>query len=198
VGQNNPEKYKAAQRRHYLKHKEKILLKTKEYVKNLSLEELNNLKEKKKILCAAWYKQNQSKILEKAKVYQTQRRQVDLNFKLRCYLRSRLSHAIKNGQKIGSAVEDLGYSLDDLKKHLESQFYPNSITGEVMSWDNYGRDGWEIDHIEPLAKFDLSIREHFLNACNYRNLQPLWWQDNAQKSDNIVTDRGFKEFVAEI
>ena len=51
-----------------------------------------------------------------------------------------------------------------------------------MSWDNYGT--WHIDHILPLSKFDLSKREDFLIACNYKNLQPLWADENIRKSDN--------------
>ena len=47
-------------------------------------------------------------------------------------LRGRLSSAIKNNQKAGSAVSDLGCTIDELKSQLESQFT------EGMSWDNHG------------------------------------------------------------
>lgn len=107
----------------------------------------------------------------------TNRRKTDLDFKLRQYLRSRLAHALRDNQKTGSAIDDLGCSIEDLRKHLESQF-----TGD-MSWDNYGRKGWHIDHIEPLAKFDLTDREQFLKANHYTNLQPLWWHENISKGD---------------
>jgi hypothetical protein len=94
-------------------------------------------------------------------------------------LRSRLNKALKGLYKTGSAVSDLGCSIKELKVRLESMFYPNSETGEVMSWDNYGK--WEIDHIKPLNKFDFANLFYTKEACHYTNLQPLWPKDNLNK-----------------
>src|SRR5208283_3555102 len=55
-------------------------------------------------------------------VYIKQRGQVDIQFWLVGNLRSRLYKAIKNNQKSGSAVRDLGCSIEFLKQHLEAQF----------------------------------------------------------------------------
>ena len=38
-----------------------------------------------------------------------------------------------------------------------------------------------IDHIKPLALFDLTDPEHVKVACQYTNIQPLWWYDNLNK-----------------
>lgn len=123
---------------------------------------------------------NKERDPEKRRAYQRQysktRRSSDLNYKLKTYLRNRVGAAIKCVYKSGSAVEDLGCSVEILRNHLESQFKGG------MSWDNYGT--WHIDHILPLSKFDLSKREDFLIACNYKNLQPLWADENIRKSDN--------------
>lgn len=51
--------------------------------------------------------------------------------------------------------------------------------GSIMSWDNYGK--WHIDHIKPLADFDLSDPKQFKEACHYSNLQPLWAEENHKK-----------------
>jgi hypothetical protein len=51
-----------------------------------------------------------------------------------------------------------------------------------MSWDNYGE--WQIDHIKPLSKFDLTDRQQLHEACNFNNLQPLWAEDNLAKSNS--------------
>lgn len=107
--------------------------------------------------------------------YTKERKKYDLDFKLRIALRIRLNSAINGNYKTGSAVSDLGCSIEELKKHLESQFQ------EGMSWDNWTRDGWHIDHIIPLASFDLSNSEEFKKACHYTNLQPLWAEDNLSK-----------------
>lgn len=102
-----------------------------------------------------------------------------LNSKIARRLRSRLSIAVNNNQKAGSAVRDLGCSIEQLKKHLESKFEPG------MSWDNYGYWGWHIDHVVPLSAFDLNNPEQFKKACHYTNLQPLWSNDNFKKSDSL-------------
>ena len=106
------------------------------------------------------------------------RRKSDPQFKISLNLRRRLKHAIKNNQKTGSAVRDLGCSVEYLKAFLEGQFEPG------MSWDTYGK--WEIDHIRPLASFDLTDPEQFKQAVHYSNLQPLWMKDNRSKGDKKV------------
>jgi hypothetical protein len=99
----------------------------------------------------------------------------DMNFKIRKTLRSRLWHAIKNTQKSGSAIADLGCSVEFLKTYLENQFQSG------MTWENYGE--WHIDHLRPLSKFDLSDRQQFLAANHYSNLRPLWAVDNIRKGN---------------
>lgn len=101
----------------------------------------------------------------------------DMQFKISLALRSRLSAAIKNNVKIGSSVTDLGCSIKFLKHYLENRFE------EGMTWSNWKRDGWHIDHILPLTHFDLTDREQFLQAVHYTNLQPLWAHDNYKKSN---------------
>ena len=67
-----------------------------------------------------------------------------------------------------------------LKEYFKPLFTFVIEENEMMSWDNYPRL-WEIDHIVPLSAFDLTDRKQFLEACNYTNLQPLWWFDNLLK-----------------
>lgn len=102
----------------------------------------------------------------------------DVIFKLSHVLRNRLRYAIKYNKKVGSAVEDLGCSIQDFKFYLEGKFK------DGMSWDNYGK--WEIDHVIPLIFFDLTQREQFLRACNYTNLQPLWKLENLKKGKKLA------------
>jgi hypothetical protein len=92
-------------------------------------------------------------------------------------LRNRLNRAIKGNYRTGSAVRDLGCSINGVKSHLESLFQPG------MTWENYGCKGWHIDHITPLNAFDLCDLQQVKKACHYMNLQPLWAKDNISKSD---------------
>lgn len=105
--------------------------------------------------------------------------QNNLKFKIAETLRTRLSKAIRRSQKAGSAVSDLGCSIEQFKTYIESLFLPK------MTWENYGE--WHIDHVKPLSKFDLTNPEEVKIACHYTNLQPLWAKDNIKKRDNYET-----------
>lgn len=103
----------------------------------------------------------------------------DIQFRIVKNLRTRLFQAIRNNRKAGSAVRDLGCSIAYLKSHLEQQFTRG------MSWNNWG-PVWHIDHIKPLARFDLTKPEQVQMACHYTNLRPLLSKENISKSAKII------------
>lgn len=115
-------------------------------------------------------------IQTRRRAYQAERLRIDTEFRLARLLRNRLYCALMGNFKAGSAVRDLGCTIPELRVWLEAKFQ----TG--MTWENQG--AWHIDHIVPLAKFDLTDREQLLQACNYTNLQPLWATDNLQKGSS--------------
>ena len=131
-----------------------------------------------------WHVENKERLRSIRTEYANQRRHNDLNFRLRLVLRSRVNHAIKKNQKTGSAVRDLGCSIDKLKTYLETMFHNNPNTNEPMTWNNWGKgdDCWQLDHIIALCKFDLTNKEQFLKACHYTNLQPLWNKSHIEKT----------------
>ena len=104
------------------------------------------------------------------------RKKTDIQFKLATGLRDRTIKAVKGEFKGGSAVSDLGCSIGEFKFYIEGKFKPG------MSWDNWSKTGWHLDHIKPLSSFDLTNRKEFLVACNYKNIQPLWAADNLSKA----------------
>lgn len=53
-----------------------------------------------------------------------------------------------------------------------------------MTWKNYGKK-WHIDHIKPLASFNLTDEKQLKEALHYSNLQPLWKLDNLRKSNKF-------------
>lgn len=159
-------KYRAA-------NKEKISESHKKYhIKN---------KVRKSIYDKNYRLNNKEKVDKYHREYTNKRSKNDIFFKLANSLRQRLNKAIKHSYKSGSAVTDLGCSVEDLKIYLESKFQPG------MSWDNYGFGigKWNIDHIVPLSKFDISDRVQLLIACNYTNLQPMWHIDNIRKGNRL-------------
>lgn len=107
--------------------------------------------------------------------YSRNKRNTDIQFKLACSLRARIWQAIKNNSKSGSAVRDLGCTIPELKFYLEGKFQ------DGMIWDNWNPTGWHINHTIPLAFFDLTNRDQFLQAVHYTNLQPMWAKDNLRK-----------------
>ena len=113
-------------------------------------------------------------------------------YALQFRLRDRLNKAIKNDSKSGSAVRDLGCSIEELKRHLESKF------NSRMNWKNWGTY-WHIDHFFPLAQADLEDRVEFLAVCNWRNLQPLTATANMKKGDTVLPEARelFEELKAE-
>jgi hypothetical protein len=100
---------------------------------------------------------------------------MDIKTKLKYHLRKRLREAIKGNYKSGSAVGDLGCTIEFLKKYLENKFY------NKMTWDNWGTY-WQLDHIQELHTFDLTDKEQFLKAVHYTNLQPLTIPDHKKKT----------------
>jgi hypothetical protein len=165
--------------------------KRKIYIKNWGLKNKDKIKLKK----AEYYIENKDVISKRIKTYvgnnkdivrhrrnKYERRKTkdDIQFRISKNLRRRLRNALNNKTKSGSAVKDLGCSIESFKTYLESKFQSG------MTWNNYGYDGWHIDHIKPLSSFDLTDRKQFLEACHYTNLQPLWAQDNLIKSNKLI------------
>ena len=74
----------------------------------------------------------------------------------------------------------IGCTEWELKKHLERQLK------DGMTFENYGK--WEIDHIKAITLYNLNNEYEMLECFNYKNLQPLWREDNIKKSNKIVFD----------
>jgi hypothetical protein len=107
-------------------------------------------------------------------VYLRRKRAEGSTLTLAADLRSRLNSALTGRNRL-HLYQLLGCSLDELKAHLQAQFKSG------MTWTNRRRTGWHIDHIRPLASFDLTDPEQLAQACHYKNLQPLWAADNLIK-----------------
>lgn len=121
---------------------------------------------------SSYYKNNKDKKVKRTKEQGRERynkNKVNMNF-------SRRMRSALNGLKNGMSWEDIvGYTIIDLKTHLEKQFT------EGMSWDNYG--DWHIDHIKPISLFKIKKigDEEFIKCWSLNNLQPLWKKDNLSK-----------------
>lgn len=120
-----------------------------------------------------WRKNNKEHLAARSR-----ERRKDLIEKLKNNLRVRLNQAIKRNYKNGSAVRDLGCTIEEFKLYLEIRFKPG------MSWSNHG--DWHIDHIIPLASFDLTDPSQLKKALHFTNMQPLWKKENISKGSKTI------------
>jgi hypothetical protein len=111
------------------------------------------------------------------RAYIKERIATDINYAILTRLRGRIRDALVNGSKSARTRALIGCTIDELIVHLESRFT------EGMSWEV--RDRIHIDHILPCSLFTLSRPSHQRVCFNYKNLQPLWKEDNLSKSDSI-------------
>ena len=113
---------------------------------------------------------------KKKNAYRRKRRQKDPVYRLLGSMRSGLWRCLSGKLKNSHTMQYVGKTPEELMDYLEEQFT------EGMTRDNYGK--WHVDHIRPLASFDLTgpDREEQLHiAWHYTNLQPLWAADNMSK-----------------
>lgn len=81
--------------------------------------------------------------------------------------------------KPGRKWEDLlGFTLYDLKHHLEKQFDEN------MSWNNFGSYWW-VDKIIPTRAYSYSTYGEFKKCWSLKNLRPLQKNEVMRKSDKV-------------
>lgn len=74
--------------------------------------------------------------------------------------------------------ELLGCGKDKLIRHLQSKFKKG------MSFENYGKE-WEVDHIMPCSRFDLTKEDEQRRCFHFTNLQPLWKTENRRKHNKL-------------
>jgi hypothetical protein len=173
------------ERRSFL-NKERYKRDSERIKKNVNTYRQKNHEEIKAKKRKYWHK-NREKLLKKKSIYNKQtrkhrnahtkaRKKCDPNFKLAINIRGRLNRAIKNNYKSGSSISDLGCTISELKQYIQTKFK------QGMTWENWSKNGWHLDHIQPLSSFDLTDRDQFLKAVHYTNLQPLWAEEHKQKT----------------
>lgn len=99
-------------------------------------------------------------------------------YKLRRKAYDEINNALAwNSGKVKAAI---GYTSDELRSRIESQFKPG------MTWSNRGE--WEIDHRKPISAFIAEGVEDLMVINALHNLQPLWKEENAAKGSKYTPD----------
>ncbi len=165
---NNPN-YKNKEKNRYLNNREYYISKSKEYAKN-----------------------NRNKINERYKI----KKKLNIQFAVKERVRSLFKFALKQrsiNKNRTSTFDMLPYTVNDLIKHLESQFE------SWMNWSNWGQyipkkwndnDSstwtWQLDHVIPQSEFKYqTINDpEFLACWKLENLRPLKAKDNIIEGTN--------------
>ena len=113
--------------------------------------------------------------------WERERYATDLPFRIKHITSTRIHEALKTYQilKNDRTIEYLGCSIGDYCNYLELKF------DDKMNWNNQG-DYWHIDHIKPIAAFDLNNEEELYKCFHYSNTQPMEALENRLKSDKIL------------
>ena len=175
------------QKKYYEANKKKLLQQSREYRKANKESIQRKDRERRKVLREDPKKYKKYK--KKYNKWYNSKLKTDPNFKLKVYLRNRIKSALKNAtaKKCDFTAKLVGCSLNKLKRHISQQF------GSGMTWKNFGK--WHIDHIIPLAVFDLEESSHQKVAFHYTNLQPLWAEENLKKADYVPQNFNINNYV---
>ncbi len=160
-------------------NKEKVIKSTQNWIQN-------NQEKHKEIKRRAFNKyyldhENKNKRREYDRRYVKQKRQNNIEYKIKDSIGSIINHHLKN-KKNESTIKYLGCSIKEYMMYLENMFF------QEMNWKNYGMI-WEIDHKIPLSAFDLSQEKNIYKAFNYQNTQPLF------KTTEIAKSFGYMEQI---
>lgn len=117
------------------------------------------------------------KAREQHREYQNRRRADDPEYKLADVARSRMRGALRAALagKSARSLKLLGCTAAEFKAHLEGLFQ------QGMTWENWSPEGWHVDHVRPLASFDLTDPAQQAEAFNFKNTAPVWADENLSK-----------------
>jgi len=103
----------------------------------------------------------------------------NISIKLNENLRRAINHCLHDAKNAHGYENILGYTIEDLIFHLQKQFC------DEMTWENYGKKGWTIDHNIPLSWFNFTTEkdQEFKDAWALKNLQPMWCNENISKKN---------------
>lgn len=170
------EEYRAAERVRYYENREHILKRKADWrARNL---------DKRRAYEAERRASNREVYREQVRRQNAKRAESPV-FRLENAVRTGFHKGLTKGSKAGRKTFDLlGYRSHELRAHLERQF------SDGMSWENYGKGGWEVDHITPLSAFNYQTPDDFdfKRAWALSNLRPMWFSDNRTKGAKLKSD----------
>lgn len=115
------------------------------------------------------------------RVYRLIRCLKDPAFKLGILVRCHISYGLKH-RKVDKTIEYVGCNGQTLKEWLEF----NMEGG--MTWENHGTL-WQMDHVIPVTKFDMSDAEQVKICFSWCNMRPMESKANNTKNNNVLPEQ---------
>jgi hypothetical protein len=175
-------------KKYYQKNKEEILERNKQYrqknkdkLKVISKEYFKKYQQKNKKRIALKHKEWRQNNPEHKKLWERNKRKTDLKHNLNCRMAIAIGISLK-GNKAGRKWETLvGYTVNDLKKHLEKTLPIGYSWNDVLSGELH------IDHIIPKSVFNFDDYKQidFQRCWALDNLQLLPARENFLKRDKL-------------
>ena len=158
--------------------------KNKERMKELQAEWNLKNKEHKKEYQDQWHLKNKEQQKEytlknRAHINERTRNRLKMNpyLRLTANMRSGMSSTLHGTRKSAKTMKIIGCTAEELFEHLES----------CPSWEswmtrkNYGRGGWDVDHIIAISKWCENCPLQFALCWEKSNLQPMEHIANIKK-----------------
>jgi hypothetical protein len=211
--EKNKEKQYARAKQYYLENKEKISQQAKEhyhknwhkiqerhrkwnennkekikkyYYSESTQKKLKEYREKNKERDKKMRQERDKKNRKKLNKYMRDRKKNNPSIRIRHQLSNRLWSALKRNNlyqnKSTSTMQLVDCTIEELWKHLES----SSSWEPWMTRENYGKGGWDVDHILPCSSFNLRCPVQQLACFHWSNLQPLEHIKNMTKGSKIL------------
>lgn len=177
---NNKKRYNKNSKELYKKNKDKPEFKEKRRVYMKGYCEKN--KEKRKAYGKKYYDEHKKERKAYANEHKKRRKKEDIDFKLKVNLSSRLLTAFKKYTKTGKIMSSKEYGINykDIIEHLKP--FPKDI-------ENY-----DIDHVIPLSKFELTNKEQVKRAFAPNNHKWLTKEANRSKGNKLVHPDYYKKY----
>ena len=171
----NREYIKERAKEYHLKNKEHINKKNKEWrsknkerAKEYHLKNREHINKKNK----EWRIKNREHMRKYYKV-----RLSDPIVRLQHNMRCGMTSALAGKRKAASTMNIIGCSVEELFQHLK-----NCESWEPwMTRENYGKNGWDVDHIIAIAHWDANCPLQFILCWDKSNLQPMEHIANIKK-----------------
>jgi hypothetical protein len=179
IGDRKPKKWtpeykRAYSQKYWAENRERLSLKSKE-------RQIRN-KEKYSKSKRAYYQKNKRAFIENNKRRVNLRRKTDINFRIISNLRGRVRDYVVGKSRSKLTLQLIGCTIEELRAHIEKQWT------EGMCWENYGRQGWHIDHRHPLSLWENMATDFEVQkkAFHFTNLSPKWGVDNSRKGNRYT------------